>query len=117
MMLEFLLLYNILEVYEYNDYPLLFVSKTNGNFYLCMVVDDNDNICRWLVVKISEKRFKELQEHQIDLHNAFVNAEEGIVLLCNLPYNKEATKIDYLKSDVLDDLLPESGIFVTKIDW
>ena len=70
---------DIAEIYSYYDGPVLFsgVREATQLLYLVVFADEDNNKDTWLCVMISPERLKQVEDGQIDLHDAFAKPEQG----------------------------------------
>ena len=70
---------DIAEIYSYYDGPVLFsgVREATQSLYLIVAADEDDDKDTWLCVMISPERLKQVEDGQIDLHDAFAKPEQG----------------------------------------
>jgi hypothetical protein len=100
----------ILEVYEFYDIPRLFCCQNAaGQRYLVLSIDEDEFSLVWLYVAISPQRFQALRISQITLRDAYLKAEDDIVL-------KVATRQDGYDTielvycpEIPEDWLPAAG--------
>ncbi|MBI1926947.1 hypothetical protein HYR99_22220 [Candidatus Poribacteria bacterium] len=77
-----------IEVYEFYDQPLLFSCRNaSGSIFLAVSIDENDDFETWLYVSMSPNRFRNVRSGAIDLHDAFADAEDGIVYEVRTSYD------------------------------
>ena len=66
----------MIKEYEYYDCPRLFSCKDKEDKkYIGLSVADEDGYQVWMYVFVSDKRLKEADTGEIDMHDVFVNAE------------------------------------------
>lgn len=71
----------IFEIYEFYNMPVLFACKNQADtIYLAVWIDETDEANIWLYVALSPQRFAKLRAGQLDLHDAFAEPEDGVVL-------------------------------------
>lgn len=76
----------IFEIYEFYNMPVLFACKNQADtIYLSVWLDETDSEDTWLYVSVSPQRFAKIRAGQIDLHDAFADPEDGIVLCVTVP--------------------------------
>ncbi len=76
----------IFEIYEFYNMPVLFACKNHADtIYLAVWIDEASEENIWLYVSVSPQRFARIRAGQIDLHDAFATAEDGIVLKVTVP--------------------------------
>ncbi|MFN8490273.1 MAG: DUF6575 domain-containing protein [Caldilineaceae bacterium] len=105
----------IIEIYHFYQMPVLFACKNKtGNLYLATWIEEQETEDVWLYTPLSVDRFIKLRQRQIDLHQAFLQPEDGIVFKVHV--SKFASNRDCalpIKADELDASLappPESYI-------
>lgn len=101
----------IVETYAYYDEPVLFSCKNaEGDLYLVVAADENDQYETWLYAQVSSDRLNLIQTDTIDLHDAFANTENGWILQVKFPYDNSLPESDSVQSNqISDDMLPEPG--------
>ena len=104
----------IVEIYDYYNQPVLFSCKdADGNLYLVVAADENDEYETWLYANISIDRLKLIHSDKIDLYHAFADTEDGYVLEVKFPYNNTTPSAEFLKSNqISEDMLPDSGEYL-----
>ena len=104
----------IVEIFDYYDEPVLFSCKNvEGDLYLVVAADENDQYETWLYAQVSSDRLNLIQTDTIDLHDAFANTEDGRLLQVKFPYDKSGPESEFVQSDqVPDEMLPESGEYL-----
>ena len=102
----------ILETFEYYDQPVLFSCKNvAGHLYLVVAADENDQNETWLYAGVSEERLNLIRSGAIDLHDAFADPEDGLLVRVIVPYdNQTEFQIDSIPPDqVPEDMFPVPG--------
>lgn len=101
----------IVEIYDYYDQPVLFSCKnTDGNLYLVVAADENDQYETWLYAQVSVDRLNLIESDTIDLHDAFADTEDGSVLQVKFPYDETLPLTEHVKSyQIPKDMLPNPG--------
>lgn len=98
----------IFEIYEFYNMPVLFACKNQAdNIYLSVWINESgeDNI--WLYVSVSPQRFAKIRAGQIDLHDAFADPEDGIVLQVTVPKDARAkAQVDSIPAAEMDASWP-----------
>jgi hypothetical protein len=105
----------LVEIYEYYDRPVLFTCRNGtGTYFLAQADDIDDEAETWLYVGMSRLRFEHLRSGEIDLHDAFTDAEDEIVFEVRIPHNEtESQEIKPLIAEqIQDDRLPMRGEFL-----
>lgn len=99
----------IVEIYDYYDQPVLFSCKnTDGNLYLVVAADENDQYETWLYTQVSVDRLNLIESDTIDLHDAFADTEDGSVLQVKFPYDETPPLAELVKSNEISaDMLPD----------
>ncbi|MGB5961237.1 MAG: DUF6575 domain-containing protein [Coleofasciculaceae cyanobacterium] len=105
----------MLEVYEYYDKPCLFSCRNgSGQIYLAVWIDETPNSDSWLYVPLSSRRFQYIRSGGIDLHDAFLMAEDNFVFQIITFNNDTPAEVTTIPCERLDeDLLPMAGEFLT----
>lgn len=95
----------------YYDFPVLFICQNGANHhYIAVWLEENDNYNLWLYAAISPRRKREILAGQIDLHDAFQEAEDYCVLLVTIYHDNKRTAISPRTiSTIPEDWLPQSG--------
>ena len=100
----------ILEVYDFYDIPrLFFCQNMAGQRYLALSIDDEEFSLVWLYVAISSKRFQALRTCQITLRDAYLKAEDDIVLKVVTRQDGYDTLELVYCPDIPEDWLPAAG--------
>jgi hypothetical protein len=107
----------IVEIYDYYNQPVLFFCKdADGNLYLVVAADENDEYETWLYANVSVDRLKLIHSDKIDLHDAFSNTEDGSVFQVKFPYNDSTPLAEFVKSNqISEDMLPDRNDGVSNI--
>ena len=102
----------VIEIYEYYDKPLLFACQnTAGQIFLAVLIDETEEKEVWYYVPVSPLRFEQIRAGKVDLHDAFLRAEDEQVFKIITPqsHNSDVT-IEYVPTNELsDDDLPLAG--------
>jgi hypothetical protein len=62
------------------EVPRLFLCKNrSGQHYLALSVEEDENLHRWLYVAMSKSRLHRLRVGQLELRDAYMKAEDGMV--------------------------------------
>lgn len=73
------ILLTVVETLIWHDFPQLFLAKDRiGGDYLCLAVDDSEELPRYISVAISQERLHLLKAGKIDLHSVFAHPEMGM---------------------------------------
>ena len=102
----------IVETYVYYDQPVLFSCKSAaGHLYLAVAADKNDEHETWLYVGVSAERLNLIRSGTIDLHDAFVEPEDGFLLQEIIPYDDQTRpRMEPIQPDqISEDMLPMPG--------
>ena len=102
----------IVETYVYYDQPVLFSCKSAaGHLYLAVAADKNDEHETWLYVGVSAERLNLIRSGTIDLHDAFVEPEDGFLLQEIIPYDDQTQpRMESIQPDqISEDMLPMPG--------
>jgi hypothetical protein len=99
-----------IEVYEFYDIPRLFSCRNaSGQHYLALSIDENDFSQTWLYVALSQERFQELRTGQLELRDAYLNAENEMVFKV-ITYQDHHDLIELVYcTDIPEDWLPLAG--------
>lgn len=105
----------IIEVYEYYDKPCLFsCQNASGQIFLAVWVDETPDADEWIYVAMSSHRFEYIRSGGIDLHDAFLTAEDGFAFGIISSHNDAPAELRIIPCERLDeDLLPMAGEFLT----
>jgi len=105
----------IIEVYEYYDKPCLFSCRNAaGQIFLAVWVDETPDADKWLYVAMSSRRFEYIRSGGIDLHDAFLTAEDGFVFEIIISHNDTPAEVRIISGERLDeDSLPMPGEFLS----
>lgn len=102
----------IVETYAYYDQPVLFSCKNAaGHLYLVVAADENEQNETWLYAGVSEERLKLIRSGAIDLHDAFADPEDGLLVQATVPYDSQ-TEIQISPispSQIPEDMFPVPG--------
>lgn len=70
----------MIEVYEFDDKPLLFSCRNGSDsIFMVVLVDEDEEYDTWLYAGVSKRRFELIRSGAIDLHDAFWATEDGLV--------------------------------------
>ena len=105
----------IIEIYEFYNKPVLFACKNKtGHLFLVVWIDETDESDIWLYAPISPTRFERIRDGKIDLHTAFADPEDEIVL--QVTVYKEPTEISDIAliaaREVDPEWVPEIGEYL-----
>ena len=104
-----------IQVYEFYDQSLLFSCRNaSGSIFLAVSISEAEDFETWLYVSMSPDRFNCVQSGAIDLHDAFVDAEDGMVFLIQTSYDMKGEVV--VKSrpthELSKEMLPLPGEFL-----
>jgi len=100
----------ILEVYDFYDIPrLFFCQNMAGQRYLALSIDEEEFSLVWLYVAISPLRFEALRTGQITLCDAYLKAEDDIVLKVVTRQDSYDTIELVYCPEIPNDWLPAAG--------
>ncbi|WP_445245324.1 DUF6575 domain-containing protein [Microcoleus sp. OTE_8_concoct_300] len=104
----------IIEVYEYYDTPSLFACQNlSGQLFLTVWAEQTTEFGTWLYVPISQRRLKNVRSGNIELRDAFVNAEDGFVYKVLISCDGSPDKVEIIWCEnLIDDWLPMSYEFL-----
>lgn len=104
----------IVEIFDYYDEPVLFSCKNaEGDLYLVVAADENEQYETWLYAQVSSDRLNLIETDTIDLHDAFAATEDGWLLQVKFPYDKSLPESEFVQSDQIpDEMLPEPGEYL-----
>ena len=104
----------VLETLIWHDIPQLFVAKDLvGGYYLCLAVDNTNELPHYITVAISQERFQVLKSGKIDLHSVFANPEMGAWFQITSFEDTSAVAEPLPKLEKLpDEWLPTPGEFL-----
>jgi len=99
-----------LEVYEYYDIPRLFSCRNgSGQHYLALSIDEEDFSQTWLYVALSQERFQKLRLGQLELRDAYLDAEDQMVFKV-ITYQESHDMLERVDcTDIPEDWLPLAG--------
>jgi hypothetical protein len=81
----------IFEIYEFYNMPVLFACKNQADtIYLAVWIDETDTADIWLYISVSPQRFAKIRAGQVDLHDAFAQPEDAVVLQVAIPKDANA---------------------------
>ncbi len=104
----------LLEVYEYYDTPCLFSCRNaSGHLFIAILFDQTKKCQKWLYLPMSQRRFENIRAGLIELRNAFLNAEDGLVyeVIINSDDNADRVEIIWCEN-LVDDWLPMPNEFI-----
>lgn len=109
----------VIEILDYFDEPLLFsCADQTGRLFLAIVIDEIENINKWIFVPISLERLNEVKRGFIPLREAFAfpEVEWLIDIYGSIFTGKEISARFIHKSDILPEWLPDEDICLETID-
>ncbi|MDP2314281.1 MAG: hypothetical protein Q8P41_15370 [Pseudomonadota bacterium] len=102
----------VVEVYVEHEEPLLYLAKnTRGELFIAVLVEDGDEEQVWHFAPVSKRRIEDVRAGLIDLRDAFVRVEHGMVIALH----RERTEGGYQRTDLVkaealtEDTLPKPG--------
>jgi hypothetical protein len=100
----------LLEVYEYYDMPRLFLCRNQyEQRYLALSAQEDEAAITWLYVRISLRQLEAIRSGEIELRNAFLNAEDGCVFKVMTHSHQSDTAVPLLSANICDEWLPYKG--------
>ncbi len=64
--------YEVKEVYDYHDFPILFVGEDGrGHLFLVMCAEEGQLLTRWLAVAVTVTKLEAIQSGQVLLREVF----------------------------------------------
>ncbi|MDB9455794.1 hypothetical protein PN478_09315 [Dolichospermum circinale CS-534/05] len=91
----------IIEIYEYYDFPCLFsCQNASGQIFLAVWIDETPAYKNWLYSPMSKGRLKNIRSGNIDLYDAFKKSEDGFIY--------HVVEIIFCE-DINDECLPVAG--------
>ena len=104
----------LIEVYEFYDQPILFACRNASDaIFMGVFADENDNFETWLYIGVSPHRFKRIRSGAIDLHDAFSEVEDGVILQIKVPHDEQMpVSMPIPATQIPDDMLPLPGEFI-----
>jgi hypothetical protein len=103
-------LIEVVEVYVDYEEPLLWLGRGAAGLYLVVLIDDGDEQV-WTFAPIGEERLANLRAGRMDLHDAFLHADGGSVVLLHREKQIEGRVWCEVRdaSTQTDDMLPDVG--------
>ena len=94
----------VLEIYEFYNMPILFACQNRtGHFYLAVWIDETETENIWLYVPLSFQRLMNLRHGDLDLHDAFVQPEDGFVFKATVPtHDPGQAHVQPISADQMD---------------
>jgi hypothetical protein len=104
----------LIEVYEFYDQPILFACRNASDaIFMGVFADEDDNFETWLYIGVSPHRFKRIRSGAIDLHDAFSEVEDGVILQIKVPHDEQMpVSMPIPATQIPDDMLPLPGEFI-----
>lgn len=97
-------------ILSYYDVPQIFVAKDIfSTKYLCLLYD-NEEVCKYTGIKISNERLNEYTRGKIDLRSVFTKPEDETYF--DITYDND--KLNFSKfntTQLTEDKLPEPGFY------
>lgn len=111
--------FELLEIYEYYDGPIIFSCKNaSGNFFFASAVDEDKGKKRWLFLPVSPFRLKQILTGCVSIKSAFIKTEEPWLFeMCGnfAGDNSFYGRILYV-NEISHDDLPDDDVFLDDID-
>jgi hypothetical protein len=104
-----------IQVEFFYDVPLIFsASDKIGRFYICELIDQNENTLKYICLPISHRRLKDFRLGQIDLRSIFVEPEMKEFYECSIEnFESKEFEISLLPSKELPETyLPDGGFYL-----
>lgn len=99
------------EVFFYYDRPLLFTCKSSSTMiYLVMLVDDEPDGTKWLMVELSSQLLIKLKKSEISVRSIFVEADAIFQVVEN---EHVFTVVELDRSAVCSDDLPDEDLHIS----
>lgn len=104
----------IIEVYEYYDAPCLFACRNQSeHLFLAVWSEQTTEFGTWLYVPISQRRLENVRSGNIELRDAFLNAEDGFVYKVLISCDGSPDIVNFIScGELIDDWLPMSDEFL-----
>lgn len=103
----------VVDILVYFNEPILFqgLSGDNKNLF-CMLVSDDDDINKWMIIESSSERTDEILTGTIDLYTSFRNSENGHVVMVDVDPYKNMIIYESMISvkEIIIDWLPDKGL-------
>ena len=99
----------VIEVYDYYDFPLLFSCKNAAaQIYIAFIADELPEYKMWLYVEVSSARFNLIRSGEIDLFDTFTKPEMDRLIKVIVPRNNSAnfSSVEVSPSDLPNDIFP-----------
>ena len=99
----------VIEVYDYYDFPLLFSCKNAAaQIYIAFIADELPEYEMWLYVEVSSARFNLIRSGKIDLFDTFTKPEMDRLIKVIVPRNNSVnfSSVEVFLSDLPNDIFP-----------
>ena len=99
----------VIEVYDYYDFPLLFSCKNAAaQIYIAFIADELPEYEMWLYVEVSSTRFNLIRFGEIDLFDTFTKPEMDRLIKVIVPRNNSVdfSSVEVFPSDLPNDIFP-----------
>ena len=99
----------VIEVYDYYDFPLLFSCKNAASqIYIAFIADELPEYEMWLYVEVSAARFNLIRSGKIDLFDTFTKPEMDRLIKVIVPRNNSVnfSSVEVSLSDLPNDIFP-----------
>jgi len=102
------------EILIWHDIPQLFVGKDLvGGLYLCLAVENEREMPRYIAVAVSPARLQQLKSGKIDLYGLFANPEMGMWFQITIFEETSAIAEPIPETETVpEEWLPEPGAFL-----
>lgn len=109
---------SLIQTLEFYDVPQIVTAMdATGTRYLCTLFEQDDNVCRYLGVQISEPRLKAFVGGQLDLRSAYTHPEvENAVYLVEARHAKMVATDTLAPQEIKEEMLPEHGYIYDAAD-
>ncbi|HDV5685175.1 TPA: hypothetical protein RJE00_000822 [Legionella pneumophila] len=107
---------NIKNILIFYDRPILFTSSIDNKLYICVLLQHEQSIEKWLVTEIDDFLYKKLIEKEIDFYECFKSSktERSYILFIK---DQDVTHQEEINSlEIPDRLLPQKGVFYRNLN-
>ena len=103
----------IVDVYQYYDFPRIFLCKnrTNVQFLVLSTYDDFDEF-EWLYLPVSNDRIISILSQRITLRHAFSSPEDEFLYTVSSNFDGKSTVYSVLAEEVPDEDLPKDNVYL-----
>lgn len=102
----------IIEVYSFYDYPVLFSCRNiSGHIFVAVLIDSLEDTDVWMYAPVSSSRFQDFRQGRFELRDVFTNSEDSFVYRVKTPYNSELNAVITIiySNEISDEDLPYAG--------